>query len=103
MITILKSRRGVFSLGMCALLFAVHSLALEAQSSDNSATLSGVVADVSGRPIGNAAVSVRSESSGTTVRRRQTPMAGSPLTGYRKAPTRLRPPRLVFRPVAAAV
>src|SRR2546423_7990543 len=66
MITILKSRRGVFSLGMCALLFAVHSLALEAQSSDNSATLSGVVADVSGRRIGNAAVSVRSESSGTT-------------------------------------
>src|SRR5438132_13958955 len=60
--TILNRRRSVFSLGACAFLFAVCSLSLQAQTGDT--TISGTVADVSGRPIGNAAVSVRNESGG---------------------------------------
>src|SRR5438105_2005101 len=39
---------------------------LQAQSGDATATAAGTVADVAGKPIANAAVSVRSESTGAT-------------------------------------
>ena len=58
--------RNVFALRMCVFFFAVGSVTLPAQWSDNSATLGGAVQDVTGKAIANAAISVRNESGGAT-------------------------------------
>jgi iron complex outermembrane receptor protein len=52
----------VLALGMCVFLCAAS---LQAQSGDGSATVSGTVNDVAGKPIPSAAVSVRNESTGS--------------------------------------
>ncbi len=58
---VLNRCRGMLALGACLFLCA----SLQAQSGDRAATIAGTVVDVSGKPIGNAAVSVRNESTGS--------------------------------------
>jgi len=62
--TILTQRSNVLAVPICVILLAFGST-LAAQSNGDSATLSGAVLDVSGKPIANAAISVRNESGGT--------------------------------------
>jgi iron complex outermembrane receptor protein len=62
--TISNRCRNVLALRICVFLFAIGSATPNAQSSENSATLSGAVVDVTGKAIANAAISVRNESGG---------------------------------------
>jgi iron complex outermembrane receptor protein len=64
--TTLHLCRNASALCLSVFLCVVASVTLFAQPGDKSATLTGVVVDVSGRAIGNAAVAVRNESSGAT-------------------------------------
>jgi len=56
--------RRVFAAGAISLLFAVGRLPLQAQQEAGSAELTGVVTDVAGKGIPNAAVTSRNESTG---------------------------------------
>ena len=63
--TVLNRRCGVLALGACVFLCAAGPAdGLLAQPANKAATLTGTVLDVSGKAIGNAAVSVRNESTG---------------------------------------
>src|SRR5713226_5391117 len=57
--------RGVLAIGFCVFLCAAGAARLYAQTGDGAATIAGAVLDVAGKPIANAAVSVKNESSGS--------------------------------------
>ena len=63
MFGILNRCRGVLSIGVCVFLCSAGSVRLQAQSGDG--TVAGAVLDVAGKPIANAAVSVKNESTGS--------------------------------------
>ena len=57
--------RGVLAIGFCVFLCAAGAARLHAQTGDGAATIAGAVLDVAGKPIANAAVSVKNESIGS--------------------------------------
>jgi len=57
--------RGVLAIGFCVFLCAAGAARLHAQTGDGAATIAGAVLDVAGKPIANAAVSVKNESTGS--------------------------------------
>src|SRR5258708_34864839 len=57
--------RGVLAIGFCVFLCAAGAARLHAQTGDGAATIAGAVVDVAGKPIANAAVSVKNESTGS--------------------------------------
>jgi iron complex outermembrane recepter protein len=61
----LKRRCPMLALGAIMFLCAAGTGRLQAQSGELTATVTGTVLDVAGKPIANAAVSVRNESTGT--------------------------------------
>ena len=66
MIVLANQWRSVPAVLVCLLLSAAGVNALQAQSSDGTATIAGTVQDIAGKPIPNAAVSVKNETSGAT-------------------------------------
>jgi iron complex outermembrane receptor protein len=67
MFGLLRGSRSTLALGACIFLFAAGSASrLNAQTGSGSGTITGTVADVTGKAIPNSAVTVRNEATGAT-------------------------------------